>query len=137
MQKLKKMSTKEVEKKAIDLVIAYEKKRGQKEVYPVNRNKDHIGYDVKSDNLKIEVKARGPEDGSHLLFSKKNIECLEGTDSEDYSLYAVVGVRTNNPKLKILSKEKIKGIKQSEESWVIPTTAKNGFKTEQINLNQL
>ncbi len=44
----------QIELKAIELAMKYEKKQGR-DPKDVSRNKKHLGYDIKSSRLKIEV----------------------------------------------------------------------------------
>ncbi len=83
------MTKKEKAKKAIEFVLDYEKKRGRNPE-DVSINREHVGYDIKSDNRKIEVKGIGESWASYnwQALYKTERECLKQNPS-DFYLYIV------------------------------------------------
>jgi hypothetical protein len=105
-----------VEMEAINCVMEYERSQGRN---PIVVSGEDVGYDIHSDNLKIEVKGRGKNIKPHVLLNQHNIEALENADDEEYRLYVVMNP-VNNPKLIIFSKEDVLGTKEERRQWKIP-----------------
>ncbi|GIU68488.1 MAG: hypothetical protein KatS3mg001_338 [Candidatus Pacearchaeota archaeon] len=85
-------------KKAIELVLDYEKKQGRN---PQTVNKFRNGYDIKSGDRLIEIKIN--ERDSDLLVSFKGFKKL-GKNVVNYYIYVLNGDE-EKPKLKILEPE--------------------------------
>lgn len=110
--------SREVELKAIEFVMHYEKSKGR---IPedVSRNKNHAGYDIKSGKLKIEVKGRGKDKVPHVFLNENNINGLEKSNDSNYRLYIVLNP-IENPRLVILRRKEIKTRKKNKKQWSIP-----------------
>src|SRR3989344_4800712 len=111
------MSKIDVEKKAVEWVIKYEKLRGRNPKN-VSKEKEHLGYDVLSENLKIEVKGRSKDKRPFFLLNENNIKCVEKTDDENYRLYVIMNPE-ENPKLIIFSRKDIMAKKKEQRQWEI------------------
>ena len=85
----------ELKKKAIELAINYEKKRGKN---PERVNKFKEGYDIKSEDRLIEIKINNKK--NDLLLSFKNFKKL-GKDVNKYYIYLFYNLE-DKPKLKVL-----------------------------------
>jgi len=85
----KSMTNKERAKKAIEFVLDYEIKQGRNPE-DVSTNKEHSGYDVKSDDRMIEVKGVGESWKTYTWQSlyKTEVECLNNNPNSFY-LYIV------------------------------------------------
>jgi len=103
------MTNKDVEEKAIILVLNYLKKQGI-----VGKRVNNCGYDIKTDNLKIEVKSR-KERRTALLLNYSNIDAFKTHD--DIELWAVVGVGTKTPELIKISKKILIERKTEKPVW--------------------
>lgn len=110
------MPKSEVEIGAINCVMKYERAQGRN---PIVVSGEGVGYDIRSDNLKIEVKGRGQDKKPHVLLNQHNIEALEESADEEYRLYVVMNP-LNNPKLIIWSKDEVIGKKVERRQWQIP-----------------
>ncbi len=110
------MTKSEVEIEAMNWVIEYERSQGRN---PVDVSGKGVGYDIQSDNLKIEVKGRGQDIKPHVLLNQPNIEALENANNNDYKLYVVMNP-VNNPKLIIFTKKDVLGKKEERRQWKIP-----------------
>jgi hypothetical protein len=105
-----------VKTEAMNRVMEYEKSKGRN---PIDVSGKGVGYDIQSNNLKIEVKGRGKDKAPHVLFNQHNIEALENADDNDYRLYIVMNP-IENPKLIIFTKEDILRKKEELRQWKIP-----------------
>ncbi|MEM3116434.1 MAG: DUF3883 domain-containing protein [Candidatus Pacearchaeota archaeon] len=85
-------------KKAINLIIEYEKKQGRN---PEVVNKFKLGYDIKSDNRFIDVKINGKKE-KNLLLSFIKLKKL-GKNFLNYYVYIIT--KEEKPKLRILEPE--------------------------------
>lgn len=110
------MPKSKVEIGAINCVMKYERAQGRN---PKDVSGEGIGYDIRSDNLKIEVKGRGKDKEPHVFLGKHNIEAIENSADEEYRLYVVMNP-LNNPKLIIFSKDEVIGKKVKLRQWKIP-----------------
>jgi len=109
----------DVTRKAVELVLEYERNQGRspKEV-------KNVGYDVFSDGLKIEVKGRTLPKRPQVLFSEENINAVE-REEEGYRLYIVMNCDSDKPFLIILDREQVKQIHREKRQWVIPIHKKH------------
>lgn len=105
-------------KKAVELVIEYEKKQGRN---PEKVDKFKEGYDLKSGERLIEVKTNG-NFKSDLLLSFSNFKKL-GKKISNYYVYFLIG--EDKPKLKIIEPDFI--IKNMNLLTLI------NFKSKQLN----
>lgn len=111
------MGNKEVEQKAIEYVMDWEKKKG--------RNPQEVskcGYDIKSGERCIEVKGRS---GGYdfVLLNYKNIEAMRREDN--FWLYIVYFDKDTDgnltfKKLNIFNKQEIEERAKKREQWEIP-----------------
>lgn len=78
---------KSVEQKAIEIAKTYEITKGRN---PINVSKNGVGYDLKSDNRKIEVKgvSESWETYSWQSLYPSEVECLN-RDTKNFYLYIV------------------------------------------------
>ena len=99
------MTNKEIEEKAIFFVLNHLKEKGI-----VGRRVKNCGYDIETDNLRIEVKARR-ERARILQLNYSNVNAFKKHDNIE--LWAVVGVGTKSPELMKISKKTL--IKRKRE----------------------
>lgn len=85
-----------VEIMAVNFVIDYEKKQGRK-AKDVSKDKKEIGYDVLSEDRKIEVKGLG---GRNSFFKLNNYNFQSFRKEPNFYLYLVFDVKTK-PRLLI------------------------------------
>lgn len=103
------MTNLEVEERAISLVLKYLKEQGTN-----GRRVKNCGYDIETDNLKIEVKSRKNRARIlHLNYS--NIKAFNKHD--DIELWAVVGVGTKTPELMKIPKKSLIKRKRVAQIW--------------------
>jgi len=100
-----------VSEKAMKIAIEYEKKRTGKEPKDVSKDKKEVGYDLLSEDRKIEVKGIGGRNG---FFGLNNYNLEAFRKQPNFFLYIVFDVNTN-PKLiiwdRIKSAERIQKAK--------------------------
>ncbi len=104
----------DVENKAIALVVEYERKQGRN---PRIVSRTGCGYDIKSENRCIEVKGQSMKNPDFIYLYKKTLAKL-GADTLNYYIYVVYDIN-NKPKLKILPPEKIFGNIEIEPMFLI------------------
>lgn len=105
---------KTAEQIAIEFAIAFEKSRGRN---PVNVSKTRCGYDIRSSNRKIEIKAATPSNPPFVLFNQYNFAALQRENN--FYLYVVYDLK-NDPKLLIFNKNEILRRARFTFSWEIP-----------------
>lgn len=88
---------KEVEEKAINLVMDYERGQGRESK---DVSKTGCGYDIKSGRRLIEVKGMRHPTGDFIYLYKKLFLKL-GKDVSRYYIYVVFDIK-NKPKLKVI-----------------------------------
>ena len=86
-----------VSEKAMKIVEEYEKKRTGKYPKDVSKNKQEIGYDLLSEDRKIEVKGLG---GRNPFFKLNNYNFQSFRTQPNFYLYLVFDINTN-PKILI------------------------------------
>ena len=91
-----------VETQAINFVIEYEKQQGRK-AKNVSKDKKEVGYDILSDNRKIEVKGLG---GRNPFFKLNNYNFQSFRKEPNFYLYLVFDIKTK-PKLLIYDRIEI------------------------------
>ncbi len=89
--------SREVETKAVQLVMEYERKSGRK---PRDVSAEKCGYDIESSGRNIEVKGMSHPTGDNILLYKKLFTKL-GKKISNYYIYVVFDIR-NTPKMKVL-----------------------------------
>jgi hypothetical protein len=111
------MTNIEKSKKAIDLVLDYERKQGRNPE-DVSNNRKHPGYDIKSNNRMIEVKGVGESWNTYNWQSlyRTEYECLKNNPSNFYlyivkfidkesdkveGFYIIPGTELESPKFRI------------------------------------
>ena len=87
----------EVEQKALQIVMKYERKQGR---FPKDVSSKRCGYDIESSNRLIEVKEQSHPSGDFIQLYKKLFVKLAKRISQ-YYIYVVYDIR-NQPKLKII-----------------------------------
>jgi len=92
------MTNKEIERKAIRVVMEYEKKRKPEEV-------KRKGYDIISSGRCIEVKGCKKEVGGWRMFQHNCFEALQKEKS--YFVYIVQKLKTRQPELYIIPRRDI------------------------------
>lgn len=92
----------EVEQKAMKLVIDFECKQGRK---PKDVSHSGCGYDIESSGRLIEVKGMSHPKGDFIYLYKKLLLKL-GKNVSSYYIYVVFDIK-NKPKLKIIPPEVI------------------------------
>lgn len=95
-----------VQKRAMDVVIEYEKQQGKN---PVDVSKEGKGYDIDSDGVRIEVKGNGGY-LTFVLFNSYNMDALEKArkDKTPFKLYIIFGKLDTAPQLLILDDSEVK-----------------------------
>jgi len=122
-----------VEKKAIRAVMQYELTKGNNPK-DVSKDKNHKGYDIISNQVKIEVKCQKIEGGPHLLLNENNIRCIENSNEKDYLLCGVINAK-KKPKIILFKKSDILKIKQEKRIWRIPLGKKDYLGAEEVEIN--
>ncbi|MFH1391027.1 MAG: DUF3883 domain-containing protein [Candidatus Diapherotrites archaeon] len=107
----------EVERKAIEFVLAYEKEQGRKP----KELKQGSGYDILSDDRQIEVKGLGGKNG-FVLLNENNIKALQ--KQPNWFLYIVHSIKTS-PKLKVFSKVEVLERANFSVQWGVPLRKKD------------
>lgn len=107
-------SSSKIEKKAIALVMDYEKKQGRS---PKDVSRLKRGYDIESDDRLIEVKGQSAQEPDFIYLYKKTLQKL-GENTLRYYIYLVYDIR-RRPKLKILPPEKIFGNIEIESMFLL------------------
>jgi hypothetical protein len=103
------MSNKDVEEKAIRCVLNYLKNQG------INAKRvNNCGYDIQTDNKRIEVKSRKNR-ARILQLNYANINAFN--KHEDIELWAVVDVKSDHPELMIISKKTLIERKKELKVW--------------------
>ena len=92
----------DVEKKAMNIVMKYEKKQGRN---PKDVSKNRIGYDIKSGGRCIEVKGQSTKRAEWIWINNTVIRKL-GKEISNYYVYIVYDIN-KKPKLKILEPDVI------------------------------
>lgn len=95
----------EVENKAMQIVIEYERKQGRNP-RDVSKDKNEVGYDILSDERKIEVKGLG---GRNPFFKLNNYNFETFRKQPNFYLYLVFDINTS-PKLIIWDRIQIAGM---------------------------
>ena len=119
-----------IEKKAVRVVIEYEKKKGRS---PVDVSKQGKGYDIESEDMCIEVKGQSAKpDGrpkqNWLIFD--NSCCKTMYKERDYYIYLVFNLskdkplEEDNPKLIIFNRDEILRSLRSGVSHVVWSNTK-------------
>jgi hypothetical protein len=108
------MAGNSVEKKAIELVIEFEKQNGRQA-----KKVRNCGYDLISGGLKIEVKGRGADKKPFVLLNQYNLEAVERESEDEYRLYVVMNPE-KKPKLIIFKKSDVLKKKKERRQWQIP-----------------
>jgi len=118
------MSTvKDVEQKAIDFVLEYERKAGRS---AKNVSRTGCGYDVLSSDRKIEVKGDSAPKPGFENFNRYNFQALQKEDN--FWLYVVYNIKAGNPKLVVLDKNEVLRRAKFTYSWEIPIWKKDMTK---------
>lgn len=97
-------SSSKIEKRAVELVMNYERKQGKN---PKDVSKERRGYDIESGDRLIEVKGQSAQKPDFIYLYKRTLEKL-GDNILKYYIYLVYDMK-REPKLKILPPEKIFG----------------------------
>lgn len=113
-EKIIEISPSKTEKRAMMLVMDYERKQGRN---PEDVSKKKCGYDIKSDNRLIEVKGQSAKKPDFISLYKQALNKL-GDNTIHYYIYLVYDLK-ERPKLKILPPEKIFGNIEIEASFFI------------------
>ncbi|WXG47732.1 MAG: DUF3883 domain-containing protein [Candidatus Atabeyarchaeum deiterrae] len=109
----KKLSTKEIENKAIECVEGYLKSRGEK---PEITKK---GIDVISGEKWIEVKGSMKKE-TNLRTTWQTLKYVEKNDKlRDFFIYYVFDMESGNPKLLIFDHDTFEKYKLKEIRWII------------------
>ena len=95
------MTNKKIEKKAIAIVIKYEKSHGRKAI----EIKQGKGYDIDSSGRKIEVKGIAKRYPGWRLMDEHHFKAIQ--KHNDYFLYIVEYVDSDNPFLYIMPRDEI------------------------------
>lgn len=114
----------EVEHKAMRLVMAYEKKQKRK---PIDVCRSGCGYDIKSGNRCIEVKGQSSKKPDFIYLYKKTLQNLKD-DTLHYYIYVVYDIQSAQPKLRILPPEKIFGNMEIEPLFLIRAKTFNNLR---------
>ena len=109
---------KEIEQKAMQLVMDFERREGRK---PKDVSRSGYGYDIESSGRFIEVKGMSHPTGGFISLYKKLFLKL-GKKIADYYIYVVFDIR-NKPKLKIIFPDKILENLEIETSFFIKAKA--------------
>lgn len=119
--------SKEVENKAMNIVIDYERKQGRK---PKDVSQTGCGYDIKSNRRLIEVKGMSHPTGDFIHLYKKLFVKL-GKDVSKYYIYVVFDIK-NKPRLKIITPSIVLGNLEIETSFFLK--AKSYKHVKEISL---
>ena len=103
------MGVKEVENKGIDLVLEHLRDKGI-----IGKRVIGLGYDIETEDLKIEVKARDKR-ARILQLNYSNIDAFNKYN--DIELWAVVGVTTETPELMKVTKNTLIERKKVLKVW--------------------
>lgn len=119
----------DIEQKAMKLVMAYEQKEGR---IPKDVSRTRCGYDLKSGDRCIEVKGQSSIKPEFIYLYKKTLQNLQD-DILHYYIYIVYDIRSEDPKLRILPPEKVFGNMEIEPQFLIRAKTFKGL--EDIHLN--
>ncbi|HXT01795.1 MAG TPA: DUF3883 domain-containing protein [Elusimicrobiota bacterium] len=113
------MTNKEIETKAVEFVIEYERKQGR----TARAIKQGQGYDVESIGRKIEVKGVGKKSAGWRLMEMHHFRAIQ--KHMDYFVYLVEDIETT-PCLYIIPRSDVTGLLEPRIAWtlVIPSGMK-------------
>ena len=120
----------EVEQKAMQIVMAYERSQGRE---PKDVCRTRCGYDIKSSERYIEVKGQGKKRADWIWISN-SITRLLGKNLANYYIYIIYDIR-ENPKLKIIEPDVIFKNLQIDTLFKLSTGAINKFGKD-VELNK-
>ena len=118
---------KEVEKRAMKLVMHFEHKQGRK---PQDVSHSGCGYDIKSGSRLIEVKGMSHHKGDFIYLYKKLFLKL-GKGVSNYYIYVVFDIK-NKPKLKIIPPKIILANLEIENSFFIKAKSYRDIPLEEL-----
>ena len=118
---------KEVEKRAMKLVMHFEHKQGRK---PQDVSHSGCGYDIKSGSRLIEVKGMSHPKGDFIYLYKKLFLKL-GKGVSNYYIYVVFDIK-NKPKLKIIPPKIILANLEIENSFFIKAKSYRDIPLEEL-----
>jgi hypothetical protein len=121
---------KDVELKAMKLVMEYEKAQGRNPK-DVSKEKEYP-FDIKSGKRCIEVKGQSSKSAGWVWLYKTTLKKL-GDDVLNYYLYVIYDIK-GNPKLRIIPPKKILGSLEIDYQFLLPTRVINDKTIEDICL---